>query len=81
VSLRTISNWQARHPEFAEAVRAGKEMADARIERSLYQRAVGYEFDSVKIFNANGKPLVVPYREKVPPDTTAQIFLAQEPPP
>lgn len=74
VSVRTIANWQARHPEFLQALKSGKTEADDRVERSLYQRAVGYEYDAVKIFNANGQPLIVPYREKCPPDTTAAIF-------
>ena len=74
VSTRTIANWYSRYPEFAEAVKVGKDMADDRVERSLYQKAIGYEYDAVKIFNANGSPMVVPYREKVAPDTTAAIF-------
>jgi hypothetical protein len=52
----------------------GKEAADDRVERSLYQRAIGYEYDAVKIFNANGTPMIVPYRAVMPPDTTAMIF-------
>jgi hypothetical protein len=48
----------------------------ARVERSLYQRANGYNYEAVKIFMpANReKPVVVPYIEHVPPDTTADIF-------
>lgn len=74
VSVRTIANWQSKHEDFLHALKGGKEEADNRVERSLYQRAVGYEYDAVKIFNSNGTPLVVPYREKCPPDTTAMIF-------
>jgi hypothetical protein len=46
------------------------------VKRSLYQRAVGYNYEAVKIFTpANReKPVVVPYIEHVPPDTTAGIF-------
>jgi hypothetical protein len=47
----------------------------ARVERSLDQRAVGYERDAVKIFcSKDGKITKVPYREHVPPDVTACIF-------
>src|SRR5271167_3722254 len=44
--------------------------------RSLYQRANGYSYDAVKIFMPAGakKPVYAPYREHVPPDTTAAIF-------
>jgi hypothetical protein len=55
--------------------RRGKEEADARVKRSLYSRAVGYSFNSEKIFcNKDGDVTRVPYREHVPPDVTAQIF-------
>src|SRR5262249_17802873 len=74
VSVRTIANWQAKHEEFLQALKSGKEEADDRVERSLYQRAVGYEYDAVKVFNANGTPMIVPYRATMPPDVTAMIF-------
>lgn len=74
VSVRTIANWQSKHEDFLQALKAGKDEADNRVERSLYQKAVGYEYDAVKIFNANGEALIVPHRERCPPDTTAMIF-------
>src|SRR5271169_4022957 len=47
-----------------------------RVERSLYERAVGYNYEAVKIFMpANrAKPVIVPYIEHVPPDVTAGVF-------
>lgn len=74
VERTTIWRWSQVHEEFCNALKAGKLAADERVERSLYARATGYTFDAVKIFNANGEPLTVPYREHVPPDTTAAIF-------
>jgi transposase-like protein len=41
VSARTIYRWKNAHPEFCQAIRAGKEAADERVERSLYQMATG----------------------------------------
>jgi hypothetical protein len=76
VSARTVYRWQAAHPEFSQALKAGKEMADERVIRSLYHKAVGYTHDAVKIFmpaNADA-PVYAPYQEHVPPDTTAAIF-------
>jgi hypothetical protein len=37
-------------------LKAGKAEADDRVERSLYQRAVGYEYDAVKIFCDTSAP-------------------------
>lgn len=76
VTVRTIHNWQARHAPFFHALKSGKAEADDRVERSLYLRAVGYTFDAVKIFMPAGakEPVHAPYREHLPPDTTACIF-------
>lgn len=76
VDVRTIYRWQAAHPEFCQALKAGKDVADDRVERSLYQKAIGYEQEAVKIFMPAGaeSPVYAPYVEKVAPDTTAGIF-------
>lgn len=74
VSESTIHSWKHRHPEFLKSLKLGKEAADDRVEQSLYRRALGYTFDATKVFQHNGKPVVVPYIEHAPPDTTAGIF-------
>lgn len=76
VSIRTLDGWKVRHEEFLRALKASKEEADNRVERSLFQRATGYTHDAVKIFMPAGakKPVFAEYREHVPPDTTACIF-------
>ena len=73
VHVSTIYAWRARHQEFREAVIAGKDAADDRVERSLFHRAVGYTFDAIKIMQEKGDPLIVPYREHVPPDVGAAM--------
>lgn len=76
VDVRTVYRWKHDHDEFCQALKTGKEIADERVERSLYQRAIGYEQEEVKIFmpaNAE-KPVYAPFRAKVAPDTTAAIF-------
>lgn len=74
VSEQTINAWKAAHPSFLESLKSGKDVADQRVAESLYHRALGYSHDAVKIFNDQGAPLVVPYVEHYPPDTTAAIF-------
>ena len=46
------------------------------VERSLYERANGYNYEATKIFMPAGrqKPVYAPYIEHVPPDVTACIF-------
>lgn len=73
VGTSTISNWAATYPEFCDALQVGKGEFDARIVRSLAQRAAGYSHDAVKIFMPAGatEPVYAPYREHVPPDVNA----------
>lgn len=76
VDVRTIYRWKNTHEEFCQSLRTAKDEADARVERSLFQRAVGYEQDEVKIFMpaSHNEPVYAPYRAKIQPDTTAAIF-------
>lgn len=74
VSEQTLNAWKKAHPEFLDALKEGKQLADAEIADKLFRRAQGYTHKAVKIFNDGGKPMVVDYVEHYPPDTTACIF-------
>lgn len=76
IHLRTLYRWRAEHKEFCHALTISKVVADQRVERSLYQRAIGYEQEAVKIFMPGGseKPVYAPYRERVQASDTAAIF-------
>lgn len=74
VNVRTIARWKVEHEEFCQALKAGKDEADDRVEQSLYRRAVGYSHDAVKIMQHQGEVVKAEYREHFPPDTTACIF-------
>lgn len=71
VTRTTIYKWMAAHDEFANAIEVGRELADRRVEVSLYERAVGYSYEAVKIMQYEGSPVIVPYVEHVPPDVGA----------
>lgn len=76
VDVATIYRWKADNEQFCDALKVGKEAADSRVERSLYQKALGYSHDAVKIFAdpKTGAEQIVPYTEHYAPDTTAAIF-------
>ncbi|MDH1192513.1 terminase [Stenotrophomonas sp. GD03958] len=76
VNVRTVYRWKGQYPDFCQALKAGKDQADERVERSLYQQAIGYEQDEVKIFMPAGaeSPVYAEYRAKVAPNVTAAIF-------
>ena len=74
VAESTFHLWKHTHPEFSEAIKVAKEVADRNVERSLYRKALGYEFESEKVFCFEGGIVRAPIREIVPPSDTACIF-------
>ena len=74
VDVRTLYRWKNTSAEFRHATKCGKEVADDRVERSLLERALGYERDEVDIKVVNGEIIQTPIRKFYPPDTTAAIF-------
>lgn len=76
VSLQTIRNWRATNSDFATAMALGKQHSDARVERSLFARAVGFEHPAVKVFldPRTGRTVEHHYTEVYPPDTRACEF-------
>lgn len=74
ISVPTFYAWQKAHPAFLKAQKEGKELSDSAVERSLYQRALGYSHPAVKILQYEGRPIEVPYTEHYPPDATSMIF-------
>ena len=74
ISVRTFYRWCLLHDEFTAAVRTGKDAADDRVERALYQRAVGYDYRAEKIVTPKGGgPVVMPYMMHVPADVRAAM--------
>lgn len=74
VSRSTINLWKIEQPKFSDALKDAKEVADARVERALYQRALGYSHDEDDIRVVEGNIVVTPTIKHYPPDTTACIF-------
>lgn len=74
VSAVTIWRWKESNEDFCSALKAGKEPADDRVERSLFARATGYECDEVDIRVVNGEVVQTVYRKHYPPDPVSCIF-------
>lgn len=76
INTKTIYNWQATIEEFAEALRQGKEHADAAVAESLFKRALGYNYTSQKVVLNKSTKLheTVEYEAHQPSDTVACIF-------
>jgi hypothetical protein len=73
INASTFYRWRVEYPHFARAVRLGKEMADARVERALFSRAVGYDYDIEKQIMTRRGPQMLRWREHLPPDVGAAM--------
>lgn len=80
VCEKTINNWKTANPTFLQSIKRGKMIADAEVADRLYQRAKGFEHDSIEIKvvsigNNEGSEVVeVPVRKIYPPDSVAAFF-------
>lgn len=79
VHRATLYRWKLDHPEFCDAIKSAKEIADERVERSLYQKATGYDYSeeqAIKVKRAQyeEKVEVVEVRKHAPAETPAAIF-------
>ena len=74
VSTATVNNWRIAHAEFAAALKAGREISDNRVERSLFQCAVGYTYEEEKAFMFQGNIIKETIKQYAQPQTSAQIF-------
>jgi hypothetical protein len=72
--------WKKRYPEFAEALKDAKAPVDDSVEKSLYERAMGFDSEETEIIGVpDGSGGIMPRevrkkKKHVPPDTTACIF-------
>jgi hypothetical protein len=88
VSQRTINRWKVLHDDFARAVLRGKDVADDRMERSLYHMGMGGEYEKqvpIKLkdidYDDDGKKVsererveIVTIKEFLPPQAAPAIF-------
>ena len=76
ITERTLNRWKHVYPEFCLSLVPGKEASNDRVERSLYLRAVGYDYEKTEIGWFQGHPTMIQVVEHVPPDPkAAQYYL------
>lgn len=74
VTEKTINAWKETYPDFRLALKKGKEVADAIIAKSLFQRGKGYTHREEKIFCYEGQIIRAETLKHYPPETIACIF-------
>jgi hypothetical protein len=74
VSIQTLDNWKKQDKTFFGAIKDWKKTADARVERSMYEKACGYSHPQEEIFCKDGLITRVTTIKHYAPDTVACIF-------
>jgi transcriptional regulator with XRE-family HTH domain len=68
IAESTLNNWKLEKAGFMESLKAGKEIADAEVTASLYERATGYKHRETKVFCSNGEITTHEVDRLYPPD-------------
>lgn len=74
VDVRTISRWKKEYPTWFDSFKRIKNIKDAKVEKSLFERATGYSHPDVHISNYKGRISVTNVIKHYPPDPTSMIF-------
>ena len=74
VSAAAIAEWKRNYPEVDKAIKKGKKVADAKVARALYQKAIGNSHPYIVIMQIKGVIHKIPVVKHYPPDTKAAIF-------
>lgn len=79
IRRETLYAWKNKYPNITNALKRGKEVIDRQVENALLKRALGYEYEEIKLIqdkNVDGETKTRQEKviKTVLPDTTAQIF-------
>jgi hypothetical protein len=75
IAWSTLKDWKEIHEEFSASLKAGKEIANTKVAKSLFANAVGQTVLLNKT-SVTKDGDIIHYTEElyIPPQTTAQIF-------
>lgn len=87
IHISTLCDYKNKYPEFAEALKRGREVADFEVVNSLHENATGYWRTEQVVsqkrtvsYNSEGKrvettePVIVEIQRWYPANVTAQIY-------
>ena len=80
ITRETLWRWRKSFSTLDEALSEGKDIVDSKVERSLYQRAIGFEVtesENIVEMDKDGNPKPVKIRKStkhIAPDTMAIMY-------
>lgn len=70
----TFELWKRKHPGLVQLMNKGKAIADAKVARSLFEKAVGYEHPETIVHCYKGTIIKTNITKRYAPDTAAICF-------
>lgn len=78
ISRSTLKVWRKKYKTFDIAIAEGKNLIDDKVEKSLFQRAMGFDYEEIEIIldekGGRSNKRVKKIQKRALPDVTAQIF-------
>jgi hypothetical protein len=80
INIATLHRWKLRNQKFCDTLKDWKKEADIKVEKSLYQRALGYDYEETTIEYIKIGEQQLPaektktVKKQMAPDVTACIF-------
>jgi hypothetical protein len=74
ISRRALTARKTKDPELFHTLKEAKAEADARVEKALFQRGIGYTCDDCHVSKHKGRITITRFKKHYPPDTLACIF-------
>lgn len=74
INIATLYDWLKLYKEFNEALKKGREDADAAVAESMFRNATGYSLNETDIRVVDGKIVTTTIRKNYPPNPTSGIF-------
>ena len=73
ISVASLTNYK-KDEKFLASIKKGKKISDERVEKSLFERATGYDHPEEDIKVISGKIVKTETIKHYPPETSAMIF-------
>ncbi len=63
VAVSTLTRWKQKNEDFCTALKDWKKEGDLKVEKSLYQRAIGFHYDEVTYEKTNSGGLGIGFKK------------------
>lgn len=70
----TWRKWKKKHADFLELIQAARKQLTVNVENALYKRAVGYDYEEVRVEKMKDQIKTVKTKKHMPADPSSMFF-------